>query len=431
MTGGRAVRHAPLYRSRTAVAPEGEETIVTAKNATVSLTELLGDVKVVDVDAHFTEPPDLWTSRAPARYKDQVPHMKTVDGQSAWFVEGDHRWLSVGVGVMDRAEHKDRGKLTLTSLDEMSEAVHNVKARLRIMDQLGIYAQITYPNACGFGALPFLSIQDAELRIECVKLYNDACAEWQAESNGRLFPQALLPLWDIDATLKELRRVREELRLTGVTITDRTAALGLPDFTQPHWEPFWELVNDLELPLDFHIGAGLTTLAPMDAFTWPSFGLMRKVAVFASIAYTDTAPTILNFLHSGLFDRYPKVKLVSVESGCGWIPFLLEAAEWHLDEMVPDAGKNLRRRPREYFKDHIYTTFWFEQIGVKQFVEALGAENLLFLTDYPHPTALYTGWQERVAHTLAQLPPDARRRIMQDNAVELYKLPVPRGNDAG
>ena len=152
---------------------------------------------------------------------------------------------------------------------------------------------------------------------------------------------------------------------------------------------------------------------------------MQKVAVFATIAYTDTAPTILNFIHSGIIDRYPKLKLVSVESGCGWIPFALEAAEWHIDEMVPAAAKALKRRPTEYFKDHIYATFWFEDQGVKHFVEEVGANNLLFLTDYPHPTALYSGWQERLARVLAKLEPAARRRVMQDNAVELYKLPIP------
>ncbi|MCH7553937.1 MAG: amidohydrolase family protein, partial [Chloroflexi bacterium] len=116
-------------------------------------------------------------------------------------------------------------------------------------------------------------IKDEDLRIQCVKIYNDACADWQRESNNRLFPQAMLPLWDIDETVKEVRRIKEELHLTGVTVTDRTSALDVPDFSQPHWEPFWELINDYELPLDFHIGAGLTTLAPMDTLTWPSFSL--------------------------------------------------------------------------------------------------------------------------------------------------------------
>ncbi len=398
---------------------------MTTAQAPASLRDLLGDTKVIDTDTHFTEPPDLWTSRAPAAFKDKVPHMKTVDGQSRWFVEGDNAWLNVGVGVMDRDGNKARGQLTLGSLEEMAEAVYQVKPRLRIMDSMGIHAQIMYPNACGFGALPFMKIKDEELRIECLKIYNDACADWQRESGDRLFPQAMLPLWDIDESVKEIRRVKEELHLTGVTITDRVDALELPDFSQPHWEPFWELISELELPVDFHIGAGLTTLTPMDQLTWGSFSLQQKVAVFATLAYTDTAPTILNFIHSGLFDRYPKLKIVSVESGCGWLPFAIEAAEWHIDEMVPDAAKTLKRRPTDYFKDNIYATFWFEDYGVRQFIEVFGDKNLMFLTDYPHPTALFTGFEKRLASLLAKLEPATRRRLMQDNAVELYKLPIP------
>lgn len=397
---------------------------MTTVEAELSLKDVIGDAKVFDADTHFTEPPDLWTSRAPAAYKDKVPHMETVDGQSSWFVEGDTRWLSVGVGVMDREGTKVRGKLTLSSLDEMDEAVYKVKPRLALMDKLGIHAQIVYPNACGFGALPFLKIEDEKLRLQCLTIYNDAMSDWQQQSGGRLLPQAMLPFWDMQATLKETRRVKEELHLTGVTITDRVEAFGQPDFSQPAWEPFWELVNDLELPVDFHIGAGLTTLAPMDQFTWSSFSLQQKVAVFATIAYTDTAPTILNFIHSGMLDRYPKLKIVSVESGCGWIPFAIEAAEYHLDEMLPDVGKTLQRRPKEYFKDHFYATFWFEDYGVRQFIEAFGDENLLFLTDYPHPTALHTGFQRQLATMLAKLEPATRLRLMRDNAVELYRPPV-------
>lgn len=397
---------------------------MTTAQAPASLRDVIGDTKVIDTDTHFTEPPDLWTSRAPAAYKDKVPHMKTVDGHSRWFVEGDNAWLNVGVGVMDRDGNKARGQLTLASIEEMAEAVYQVKPRLRVMDSMGIHAQIMYPNACGFGALPFMNIKDEALRIECVKIYNDACADWQRESEDRLFPQAMLPLWDIDAAVKEIRRVKEELHLTGVTITDRVDALELPDFSQPHWEPFWELISELELPVDFHIGAGLTTLTPMDQLTWGSFSLQQKVAVFATLAYTDTAPTILNFIHSGLFDRYPKLKIVSVESGCGWLPFAIEAAEWHIDEMVPNAAKTLKRRPTEYFKENIYATFWFENYGVTHFIDTFGDKNLLFLTDYPHPTALYIGFEERLVPLLEKLELSTRRRLMQDNAVELYKLPI-------
>ena len=397
---------------------------MTTAEAPVSLKEVVGDAKVIDNDTHYTEPPDLWSSRAPAAYKDKMPYMKTVDGHSLWFVEGDTPWGMVGTTVIGQGGQKFRGKLSLATFEEMDEAAYLVKPRLAVMDRMGIHAQIVYPNAGGFGATRFLSIQDKQLRIECAKIYNDAVAEWQEESGDRLFPQAFLPFWDMDATLKEIRRVREELHLTGVTLTDRPEVFDQPDYGQPHWDPMWELLNELRMPIDFHIGAGVKTFV-LDDYGWRSFGPQRKLASVATLMYMSNAQMVNCFMLSGLFDRYPNLKLVSVESGCGWVPFVIEAAEYQWDEMAPDESKGLKRRPREYFKDHIYATFWFEDYGVKHFIEAIGADNLLFATDFPHPTCLYPESQEHLARVLSRLEPDVRRRVVQDNAVELYKLPMP------
>ncbi len=397
---------------------------MTSTQLSAPLKEVVGDAKVIDNDTHYTEPPDLWTSRAPAAYKDKVPHMKTVNGQSMWFIEGEKPWGNIGVTVVDKEEGKHRGIFTLATFDEISRAAYEVKPRLELMDRAGIYAQIVYPNACGFGATRFLEIEDPELRVQCVKIYNDAIAEWQAESKGRLFPQGFLPFWDLEATLAETRRVKEELRLTGVTLTDRAEVFGVPDYSAPHWAPFWELVNDLELPVDFHVGAGVRSIVLQD-YAWGSFSLMQSIATLATIMYMDNARMINNFILSGLFDRYPKLKFVSVESGCGWIPFLIEAMEWHWNELAPEELAHLKRRPREYFKDHFYVTFWFEDRGVKHFIESVGADNLLFETDFPHPTCLYPESQEHLARVLAKLEPAVRRRVVQDNAAELYKIPIP------
>jgi len=141
--------------------------------------------------------------------------------------------------------------------------------------------------------------------------------------------------------------------------------------------------------------------------------------------YMSNAYMVNCFIMSGLFDRYPNLKLISVESGCGWVPFIMEAAEYQWEEMAPDELKELKRRPTEYFKDHIYATFWFEDAGVKHFIEAIGPDNLLFETDFPHPTCLYPESQEHLARVLARLEPGVRQRVVQDNAVELYKLPIP------
>ena len=129
--------------------------------------------------------------------------------------------------------------------------------------RLGLAAQIVYPNAGGFAGGGYLSIEDEELRNGCVRTYNDAIAEWQANSNGRLFPQGILPFWNMEEALKETRRCKEELRLVGLTITDTPEKFGIPDYQSSHWDPFWELVSELELPLNFHIGSAGAKGAPL------------------------------------------------------------------------------------------------------------------------------------------------------------------------
>jgi predicted TIM-barrel fold metal-dependent hydrolase len=389
----------------------------TTAPATSPFKEVVGDKKVIDCDTHYTEPPDLWTSRAPAAYKDKVPYMKTEDGKSLWFVEGDRPWGGVGTTVVGTGGQKFRGKLSLASFEEMDEAAYLVKPRLAVMDRMGI-------NACGFGATKFLSIQDKQLQIECCKIYNDAIAEWQHDSGGRLLPQAIIPFWDMPVALDEVRRVKEDLKLSGVTLTDRPEAFGLPDYSESYWEPFWALLNDLRMPINFHIGSGMKSFV-LDDYAWRSFGPQRKLASIATLMYMSNAYVINGFMLSGMFDRYPNIKLVSVESGCGWVPFIMEAAEYQWDEMAPDEAKELKRRPHEYFKEHIFATFWFEDLGVKHFVEAIGPNNLLFETDFPHPTCLYPESQEHLARVLARLEPSVRQRVIQDNAVELYKIKLP------
>jgi predicted TIM-barrel fold metal-dependent hydrolase len=358
--------------------------------------------------------------------RERVLHVKRVNGQDRWFIEGDIDFGQVGTTIIDPEGGKILGRLGLSTYDELHEASWDVKARHALMDRLGIWAQIVYPNAIGFSATQFLRVRDRDLRNLCIRIYNDAVAEWQRESNGRLFPQALVPFWDIELATKEAQRVVEELHLTGIAITDRPEAFRMPDYGQPEWQPFWEYIDHAGIPLNFHVGSG-ATVGPgtPGAPPWPSFGPERHLAIFACLFALDNARMVANLIYSGLFDRYPHLKFVSVESGIGWIPYLLEAAEYQLDEMCPTEKLLLQRRPNEFFRDHIYACFWFEDFGPRKMLEAIGEKNILFETDFPHPTCLYPKSQEHVANVLRDLEPGIRRRVLQDNAAELYRLPLP------
>ena len=136
-------------------------------------------IKVIDTDTHLTEPHDLWTARAPASYRDRVPQVKWVDGRRQWFVAGD---VALAPASPASVVRKDRSKATGVDffrwqIEDVHPASYDVKARLALMDELEIWAQIVYPNLAGFGNQRFLKMDDADLRNACVLIYNDAMAE--------------------------------------------------------------------------------------------------------------------------------------------------------------------------------------------------------------------------------------------------------------
>ncbi len=89
-----------------------------------------------------------------------------------------------------------------------------------------------------------------------------------------------------------------------------------------------------------------------------------------------------------LMEGFPKLKIGLIESGTGWVPFVVEMMEHQFDEMMPTVKKRLHKRPTEYFRDNFWCTFWYESIAPKRMLDLVGEDKVLFETDYPHPTSL-------------------------------------------
>jgi predicted TIM-barrel fold metal-dependent hydrolase len=136
--------------------------------------------------------------------------------------------------------------------------------------------------------------------------------------------------------------------------------------------------------------------------------------------YIGNAATLGNFIVSGLMDKYQKMKIVSVESGIGWVPFLLEALEYQMDEMMPD--KKLQRRPAEYFRDQMFASFWFEKVAPQKMLDIIGPDNVMFETDFPHPTSLYPDPQAHITEALGGVDKPTLRKVLQGNAERCYNL---------
>ncbi len=380
---------------------------------------------IVDADSHWSETADLFTSRAPAAYRDRLPHVEVVDGERTWIFDGQPMGRYSSGGVIGRDGHKEEAQRALFewSIEDIHVGAYDPKVRLQVLDECGIDAQVIFPNTIGLGGQDLGGVEDHALRRMAVEIYNDAAAEMQEGSGNRLLPLPVMPAWDIDACVEEAKRVGAR-GARGINMTTDPDDLGAPDLANRAWDPFWAVCEELELPVHFHIGASVTGMNFYGRYFWPSHPDNTKLAIGGSLLFIGNARVVTNLILSGIFDRHPRLKAVSVESGIGWIPFILETLDYEMSENAPRELAQLKKLPSEYFKSNLYATFWFENARNKlpDLVEAVGEDCILFETDFPHPTCLYPTPLATVEHKMQSLSDTARRKIMGENARKLYRL---------
>ncbi len=380
---------------------------------------------IVDSDSHWSEPADLFTSRAPAAYKDRVPLVKVIDGVPMWTFDGHPLGHFSPGGVIGRDGKKENAQVALFEWthDMVHVGAYDPKVRLSVLDETGIDAQIIFPSTIGLGGQDLGAVQDPVLTTLAVEIYNDAMAEIQSDSNNRLLPLPLMPAWDIDFCVREVRRCAA-MGARGVNMTSDPQDLGAPDLGDPAWDPFWEACVEEQMPVHFHIGASVTGMTFYGKYPWPSHYPDTKLAIGGTLLFIGNARVVTNLILSGIFDKHPDLKTVSVESGVGWIPFILETLDYEMAENAPGRLKAMKKMPSEYFKSNIYATFWFEknQGKLASLIESVGEDNILFETDFPHPTCLYPNPLEAVDEKLKTISPEARAKILGENARKLYRL---------
>ena len=383
---------------------------------------LFEGIRIVDCDTHFTEPKDLWTANAPAGMKDRMPHVRRVDGTDIWFI-GDRQFGSLGGNVIDTAKNKLLGRLAFQTYDQIDPSSYDLKARLRVMDEMGVWAQICFQNGGVTQAGSLVALNDEALAIAVIQVYNDAVVDRMRESGDRINGMGTLPYWDREVMNRELRRMIDN-GVRGIVLPDRPERLsqgylGPDGKVSPFWEELFDLCNATGLAINFHLNSAL------DANTsiWDNLVFDQKLPINNLVHHVGCCATMANFMVSGLLDTYPDLKIGLIESGAGWVPFAIEAMEHQFDEFRTMENHGLQRRPREYFAKNFWVSFWFESFAPKHMVEAIGVDRIMFETDFPHPTSLYPGIQAKLVDVLGGHDFETRRRILERNAVELYNLP--------
>lgn len=389
------------------------------------MTKTIADIPIIDTDTHVVEPPDLWTSRVSAKWGDLVPHVAwDADKQEEAWWSGSQRLGAVGAPAM--AGWPEHPPYHPRRFDDTDPASWDATKRAALMDDYGIRMQILYPNVAVFDAKSIVNMGEPELQLACIRAYNDYLVDFANEQPGRYVPVTALPFWDLDLTLAEIERCAG-LGHKGIVFTQDPSAFGLPELTDRFWDPMWRSAEEKGLPVNFHIASG-----DLDLFNvgHPDNGPHANYAAMGVSFFMANAKTIAQLVCGGICHRFPDLDFVSVESGVGWIPFALAALDWQWQNCgVAKEHPEYDLLPSEYFRRQIYGCFWFERDTATTAIEQLGPDNILYETDYPHPTSMSPGPasiaerpDDYLRTALGDLDHDAARKILHGNAARIYHL---------
>lgn len=386
---------------------------------------LQAHMQYVSVDDHLLEPPDLWTSRMPARWRDAAPRIVETDedltgdfgqpiaaGSEGWLFDGTVVTHPIGMAIAGvPLEERRPGPLRYEAVRPGS---WSAKDRIADMDDDGVAVQVCFPTFSRFAGTRFLTCSDRDLARACVEAYNDFLFdEWCAYAPDRQIPMVLLPLWDVEACVAEVVRTAE-LGARAVSFPENPAPLGLPSLFDRAWDPLWAAVQDTQMVLCTHIGTSGVTPAPSaDA----------PHSVSSALMPVSSWTTMVSFLLSHVFHDFPGVRLVLSEGGIGWIPAALERADyiWQQHRHSRD-DLDLTVRPSDLYANNVYGCVLDDTIGM-DLRDRIGVNHILFESDYPHADSKWPSSRQYAEKLLADVPDEEAHLMIERNARELFRFP--------
>ncbi len=368
-------------------------------------------MSVIDCDSHVMEPADLWQRYLEPKYRDRAIRIEVKDGVER-LVIGERVVLQRVLAGLGGA-HIDRVKLFAGGLryaDGCPLASYEPQARAALLDDWGVDRGVLFPT---IGILPFPT-DDAELASAYCRAYNTWQAEFFQTVPDRVVPIAVVNWHDGEEAARELDRCLG-LGFRGLFVPPETIADKSP--SHPDFDPIWSRLQDADVPGCLHVivrfeGAAVPFSAWHRAGIGPVFG-------FGLGAVGQLIPAIASLVIDQLFERFPRLKVVSVEAGCGYAAYLMDRLDekYHFFQTMSP----LRNKPSEYIRRNCYFVAEPEERGIGAMLDLVGEDNILWGSDYPHIDSRLDAAQ-LIRESVADLDAGSRNRVMGDNAMRLFGL---------
>ena len=390
---------------------------------------------IVSVDDHVVEPPHLWTTWLPQKFREAGPkierrnigHMKhigggtyeqefTADGRPAdcWVFEDlvyIHKRHVAAVGFS-----RDEMTMTPMTYDEMRPGCYDPVARVQDMLDNHVDVSLCFPSFPRFCGQTFTEAKDRALGEACVYAYNDwMIEEWCGDSNGHLVPLCIIPLWDADLAAAEVRR-NAARGCHAVCFSEIPPHLGLPSIHSGYWDPLFQACSETQTVVCMHIGS---------SSRMPATSPDAPVAVAATLSFNNSMASLADFLFSGVLVRFPELKLAYSEGQIGWLPYILERADdvWTEHRAWGGVADIIPEPPSSYYYKQVFGCFFRDQHGLDS-IEKVGVNNITFETDYPHTDTTWPNSQAVAQKMMGHLPKDVQYKVLRGNAIRMLSLDI-------
>ncbi len=374
---------------------------------------LNNNIKIISSDSHVVEPPGLWEQRMDLKkWGDRIPRTVTMGSYDQWLVDNQPIGTIGGASTAGmRFTNPEEIRLE-GSFDDVLLGGYDPDAHVKDLDLDGIYADYLYSSV----ATNMYAIEDPNLLRAIFSAYNDWLAEFCNTNPLRLKGIAHILL--------------DDGRKAGLDELERAAKMGLPGamipifprsdlyYEEPFYDPLWEKAQELDMPLSLHIGTrrpgsrkmddqGQTTQGPADRST-------SDYWVRLSLAH---------IIFSGVFERYPKLKIINVEQDLGWIPYFMDRMDTTYRDRPFQISHSFKNGsvPSDFMKTNVYHSFQEDSLGI-QLRDYIGVDKLVWGSDYPHTESTFPESQRIISEILDGVPEEEKVMILGSNCANLYGI---------
>ncbi|MEZ4332513.1 MAG: amidohydrolase family protein [Myxococcota bacterium] len=363
--------------------------------------------RLISADSHINEPPDLWTSRVRAKFKDRAPRIERLAQGDAWIMEGSATPINFGNNANGGTPPETRSPWV--RWEEIRRGGWVPAVRLEEQAEDGVEAEVLYPTP-RVSHNVLANNRDREFHLDCIRAYNDWLSEYASHAPERLIGIAVMPTTGVGDAIAELERAMALPGLRGVLL-GRYPNGDL--VTKPEDDAFWARAAERGVPLHVHVG-----LAAVMSDEDPD---RKKPGARGELRNLDASVRTYEVITSGMFDRFPRLDFVFAEVDCGWIPYAKEQFDNRFHRRAASDRPPIAHPPSHYFDHNIATTYVTDTFGIQN-RHSIGVERMMWSSDFPHSGTDWPNSRRQIEADFEGVDARERRAILAGNAARIYGL---------